>query len=177
MASNLVSFFLEGIPREDVRKIFDIDAPVKFRIDIPVVLIGGPVVAYRKDLEAILDAEVILPEHSDVGNAAGALAAKGVRRVDFLVRPASMAAPDWEYYVFSELGRVSFHEYQEAMQYTKDTGESLIMKYMEDAGLDPDHVNIDFIKEEIVPDGWEFPLQTHMRVIGVGTSLIEEEKT
>lgn len=175
MASLLVSFFLEGIPKEDVRKVFDLDVPVKFKIGVPVVLIGGPVVAYKEGLEEILDAEIILPEHSNVGNATGALAAKGVRRVDFLVKPASMAAPDWEYYVFSELGRVSFHEYSDAMSYAKETGESLIMKYMEAAGLDPEHVDIDVIKEEIVPDGWDFPLQTHMRVIGVGTRLIDEE--
>ncbi len=175
MASLLVSFFLEGIPKEEVRRVFDIDSHVKFKIDVPVVLIGGPVVAYKKGLEEILDAEILLPEHSDVGNAAGALAAKGVRRVDFLIKPASMAAPDWEYYVFSELGRVSFHEHKDAMEYAKEKGHSLIMQYMKDAGLDPNHVDIDVIKEEIVPDGWDFPLQTHMRVIGVGTRLIDEK--
>jgi hypothetical protein len=86
-----------------------------------------------------------------------------------------MAAPDWEYYVFSELGRVSFHEYRDAMNYAKEKGQSLIMQYMEDAGLDPEHVAIDVTLEEIIPDGWNFPLQTHMRVVGAGTRLIDEK--
>ncbi|APH38464.1 hydantoinase/oxoprolinase family protein [Methanohalophilus halophilus] len=175
MASDLISFFLEGIPREEIRKIFDIDCPTKFKVDIPVVLIGGPVVAYKDILGNIIDAEIIVPKYSDVGNATGALAAKGVRRVDFLIRPASMAAPDWEYYVFSEKGRQSFYEYKDAIKYARETGQSMVMQYMEDAGLDPDHVEIDVKKDEIVPEGWDFPMETKIRIMGVGTRLIDEE--
>jgi N-methylhydantoinase A/oxoprolinase/acetone carboxylase beta subunit len=175
MASDLISFFLEGIPGEEIRKIFDIDCPTKFKVDIPVVLIGGPVVAYKDILGSIIDAEIIVPEYSDVGNATGALAAKGVRRVDFLIRPASMAAPDWEYYVFSEKGRQSFYEYKDAIKYARETGQSMVMQYMEDAGLDPDHVEIDVKKDEIVPEGWDFPMETKIRIMGVGTRLIDEE--
>lgn len=124
-------------------------------------------VAYKDILGSILDAEIIVPKYSDVGNATGALAAKGVRRVDFLIRPASMAAPDWEYYVFSEKGRQSFYEYKDAIKYARETGQSMVMQYMEDAGLDPDHVEIDVKKDEIVPEGWDFPMETKIRIMGV----------
>ncbi|WP_440952907.1 hydantoinase/oxoprolinase N-terminal domain-containing protein [Methanococcoides sp. FTZ1] len=175
MASDLMTFFLEGVSKEEIRKIFDIDSPAKFKVGIPVVLIGGPVVAYLNELNEILDADIVVPEHSNVGNAAGALAAKGIRRVDFLVRPASMAAPDWEFYVFSEYGRVSFYEYEEALEYATTTGKETIIQYMIDAGLDPEHVQVDVKQDEIIPDGWDHPLETRIRVMGVGISLMEEE--
>ncbi|WP_135610598.1 hydantoinase/oxoprolinase N-terminal domain-containing protein [Methanococcoides sp. AM1] len=175
MASDLMSFFLEGVPKKEIRKIFDIESPTKFKVEMPVVLIGGPVVAYLDNLKAILDADIVVPEFSNVGNAAGALAAKGIRRVDFLVRPVSMAAPDWEFYVFSEKGRMNFYEYEEALEYATKTGKETIIQYMVDAGLDPEHVKVDVEKEEIIPDGWDHPLETRIRVMGVGGSLVEEE--
>ncbi|MEA1985409.1 MAG: hydantoinase/oxoprolinase family protein [Euryarchaeota archaeon] len=175
MSSDLISFFLEEIPKEEIRKIFNIKSPMKFKVEVPIVLIGGPVPAYVDDLNNILDAEILLPEYSNVGNAAGALGAKGIRRVDFLIRPASMAAPDWEFYVFSEGGRKSFYEYDEALEYANDFGRSTIMQYMKDAGLDPDHVEIDVNKEDIVPDGWNFPMETKLRVMGIGHRPVDDE--
>lgn len=174
MASDLMTFFLEGVSKEEIRKIFDVESPTKFKVEIPVVLIGGPVIAYLDELKEILDADIVVPEYSNVGNAAGALAAKGIRRVDFLVRPASMAAPDWEFYVFSENGRMSFYEYEEALEYARTTGRETIIQYMIDAGLDPEHVQVDVKTEEIVPEGWDHPLETRIRVMGVGTSLMED---
>ena len=175
MASNLVSFFFKPIPKEEIRKTFDIDVPVKFKIDIPVVLIGGPVVAYKKELENILDAEIILPEYSNVGNAVGALAAKGIRRIDLLVKPVSLVAPGGATDVFSQYGKKRVLSYKDAIKYANDTGRSLIMKYMEESDFDPDHVDITVTIDEIVPRGYEFPIQTYIRIIGVGTRLIDEE--
>ncbi len=176
MAADLMSFFLEGIPKEEVRKIFDIESPTKFKVEIPVVLIGGPVIAYLDEIRSLLDAEVLVPEFASVGNAAGALAAKGIRRVDILIRPASMAAPDWEFNVFSEAGKKSFYEYSQALEYANAMGRETIMQYMKDAGLDPEHVNIDVNKEDIIPDGWANPMETRIRIIGVGTSLMDDEE-
>ncbi|WP_406655948.1 hydantoinase/oxoprolinase family protein [Methanolobus sp. ZRKC2] len=169
MASNLVSFFLEGIPKNEVRRIFDIDSPAKFKVDVPIVLIGGPVAPFAEDLRKILDAEIILPTFSNVGNAAGALAAKGIRRAEILIRPASMAAPDWEFLVFSERGKDSFYQYEEALEYAINLGETMIIDYMKDAGLGSEHIQIDVKKEEIIPEGWVKPMETKLVVLGVGT--------
>jgi N-methylhydantoinase A/oxoprolinase/acetone carboxylase beta subunit len=169
MAANIVSFFLEGIPKQEIRKIFDIQSPAKFKVEVPVVLIGGPVAAFAQDLRDILDAEIILPSNYDVGNATGALAAKGIRRAEILIRPASMAAPEWEFLVFSEKGRNSFYDYQEALDYAVNLGEMMIIEYMKDAGLDSSHIRIDIKKDEIIPNGWRTPMETKLVVMGVGT--------
>lgn len=168
MACDLVSFFLDGVEKSEVRKIFNIQSPTKFKIEVPVVLIGGPVTAFVNEIQGILDAEIILPEYSSVGNAAGALAAKGIRRFEVLIRPASMAAPDWEFLVFSEHGRSNFYEYQEALDYAVNLAETTVLSYMKEAGLDPSHIKIDIKKDEIIPLGWETPMETKLVVQGVG---------
>ncbi|MFP4654882.1 MAG: hydantoinase/oxoprolinase N-terminal domain-containing protein [Methanohalobium sp.] len=169
MASNLVSFFLDGVSESEIRKSFDIDSPVKYKIDIPVVLIGGPVSAFSEKLKEIIDAEIEVPENSSVGNAAGALSAKGMRRVEILIRRTSIFAPGWDYYVFSENGRVECHGYNEALEYARKLGESIILDYMEDIGLDPDHIQIDMDKKEIIPNGWDTPMESRVVVLGLAT--------
>jgi N-methylhydantoinase A/oxoprolinase/acetone carboxylase beta subunit len=169
MAANIVSFFLEGVPKQEIRKIFDIQSPAKFKVEVPIVLIGGPVAAFAEDLRDILDAEIILPVNYDVGNAIGALAAKGIRRAEILIRPASMAAPEWEFLVFSEKGRDSFYDYQEALDYAVNLGETMIIEYMKDAGLDSSHIQIDIKKDEIIPNGWKTPIETKLVIRGIGT--------
>jgi N-methylhydantoinase A/acetone carboxylase, beta subunit len=174
MACDLISFFLEGVEKKEIRKIFDIQSPAKFKVEVPVVLIGGPVAAFVEDIQEILDAEIILPEYSSVGNAAGALAAKGIRRFEVLIRPASMAAPDWEFLVFSEHGKSNFYEYQEALDYAVTMGETTVLNYMKDAGLDSNHIKIDVKKEEIIPLGWKTPMETKLVVLGVGNRNVEQ---
>ncbi|MDG6244948.1 MAG: hydantoinase/oxoprolinase family protein [Methanolobus sp.] len=175
MACDLISFFLEGVEKKEVRKIFDIQSPAKFKVEVPVVLIGGPVASFVEDMQKILDAEIILPVYSKVGNAAGALAAKGIRRFEVLIRPASMAAPDWEFLVFSEHGKTNFFEYQEALDYAVSLGETTVLNYMKEAGLDSNHIKIDVKKEEIIPLGWKTPMETKLVVVGVGNRNIEQD--
>jgi len=169
MASDIVSFFLERAPKEVIRQIFDVNSPIKFKVEIPIVLIGGPVIAFVEELQNILDAEIILPKYADVGNAAGALAAKGIRRTEILIRPVSMGAPEFNFLVFSEEGKSSFYEYDEALHYAINLGKSIVLNYMEFAGLDPDHVKIDVKKHETIAQGWGKPMETKVLVMGVST--------
>ncbi|MDK2912779.1 MAG: hypothetical protein PWR29_1736, partial [Methanolobus sp.] len=168
MAANIISFFLDKVPKQEIRGIFDIQSPVKFKLDVPIVLIGGPVAAFVRDLREMLDAEIILPANYEVGNATGALAAKGIRRAEILIRPASMAAPEWEFLVFSEMGRSSFYDYHEALDYAVDLGERMILEYMKDAGMDSSQICIDIKKDEIIPKGWTTPMETKLVVMGTG---------
>ncbi len=114
----------------------------------------------------MLDAEIILPEYSDVGNAAGAVAAKGIRRVDFLIRPASLATLDWEFFVFSEHVRNSFLSYREAVDYATSFWETMVKQYMEDAGLDSESFPIDVQKNELTMEGMANSLETKLMVLG-----------
>ena len=81
MALNLMSFVLKDVPSQEIEKIIVSDRFAQFKMKIPVVLIGGPVVAYTEELNRILDADIIVPDFSDVGNAGGAVVGKGIERV------------------------------------------------------------------------------------------------
>ncbi|MCD4820950.1 MAG: hydantoinase/oxoprolinase family protein [Methanococcoides sp.] len=175
MAADLVSFFLVDISREEIRKIFDAEAPIQFKVHVPVVLIGGPVVAYLEEIKKLIDAEIILPEFASVGNAAGALAAKGIRRFEILIRPVSMAAPDWECYVYSEKGRENFDEYEDALDHALQLGKDTIYEYMKEAGLDPGSVKIDIKKDEVILEGSGTLVETKIVVLGVAEHIEEDE--
>jgi N-methylhydantoinase A/oxoprolinase/acetone carboxylase beta subunit len=79
-----------------------------------------------------------------------------------------MAAPDWEFLVFSEHGKTNFFQYQEALDYAVTLGETTVLDYMKEAGLDSNHIKIDVKKEEIIPLGWKTPMETKLVVLGVG---------
>ena len=101
MALHLLSYILAGVPEAAIAKILDGNYPAKFKLGIPVVLLGGPVRAHRKELEELIDAEILVPEHAEVGNAVGALVGRGIKRVEILIRPASLMSPDKDFLVFA----------------------------------------------------------------------------
>ncbi len=84
-----MSFVLKDVPSQEIEKIIVSDRFAQFKMKIPVVLIGGPVVAYTEELNRILDADIIVPpEYSDAGNAVGAVVGKGIKRVEILIKSA-----------------------------------------------------------------------------------------
>lgn len=63
MAFNLMTYILPDIEINGIKKIVDGKFNARFKVDIPVVLLGGPVVAYKEIMEGIIDAEIAVPEH------------------------------------------------------------------------------------------------------------------
>ena len=64
MAKDLLAFLMEGVDRTEIEKILEGDFFSRFKVDIPVVLLGGPVKAYVNELNELIDAEIIVPEYS-----------------------------------------------------------------------------------------------------------------
>lgn len=169
MALHLLSYILAGIPYSSIAKILDGDYPAKFKLGVPVVLLGGPVRAYRKELEELIDAEILVPEHAEVGNAVGALVGKGIKRVEILIRPASLVSPDKDFLVFAPGSRLRFETYSEALETATEIGKKLVADYMKDCGLGGNQVEISVEKKTISPDGWNHPpMETNLLVMGVG---------
>jgi N-methylhydantoinase A/oxoprolinase/acetone carboxylase beta subunit len=169
MAVHLLSYILAGVPYASIAKILDGDYPAKFKLGIPVVLLGGPVRAYRKELEEIIDAEILVPEHAEVGNAVGALVGKGIKRVEILIRPASLMSPDKDFLVFAPDSRLKFDTYSEALETATELGKKLVADYMRDCGLSGNQVEISVEKKTISPDGWNHPpMETNLLIMGIG---------
>ncbi|HII92224.1 MAG TPA: hydantoinase/oxoprolinase family protein, partial [Methanosarcina sp.] len=141
----------------------------QFRMKIPVVLIGGPVVAYARELKQILDADIIIPDHAEVGNAVGAVVGKGIKRIEILIKNAYSKDKKRLVLLFSPQGREIFGSYPEALEYAETLGRKLIMEYMTEAGLDKEQVQIEINKKDIsLSEAGTIPIETKLVFVGVG---------
>jgi N-methylhydantoinase A/acetone carboxylase, beta subunit len=170
MAYSLMSFIMEGRGKEGINKILDEEVPAQYKLNIPIVLLGGPVKAYYEELKDLIDAEIIVPEQARVGNAVGALVGKGIKRIEIIIRPASMENPNQNFLVFTPKGRKKFEQYRAAVEYSRKTGEEFILDSMKDFGLPESSIKINTGVEYLSPRGWKHtPMETKMTFVGICT--------
>ncbi|MGA9189518.1 MAG: hydantoinase/oxoprolinase family protein [Methanosarcina sp.] len=195
IAEDLIAYLIEGMPRNEIDRVLMGKNFTRFRVEIPVVLLGGPVKAYVEELRNLINADFIVPEHADVGNAVGALVGKGIKRVEILIKtrviPKSREdeaesgnyetqescviegtlqhEKKNEFIVFSPSGRKKFEIYSEALEYAEKLGRQLVMDYMVNAGLEKENIKIDVSRKHLAPGGWtDVPLETKLVFVGVG---------
>ncbi|AYK15138.1 MAG: hydantoinase/oxoprolinase N-terminal domain-containing protein [Methanosarcina flavescens] len=168
MAYSLMSFIMEGRGKDGIKKLLEEEMPVQYKLNIPIVMLGGPVKAYYEEIKALIDAEIIVPEQARVGNAVGALVGKGIKRIEIIIRPSSMENPDQNFLVFTPAGRKKFEQYRMAVEYSHKVGEELILDSMKDFGLPESSIKIDTSVEYLSPPGWkQTPMET--KIVFVGT--------
>ena len=163
----LVSFFANDIKKEDLAKLIENEAFLKFHIKIPVVLVGAPVRAYLKEINKAIDADILIPAFHEVGNAVGALAGKIIHRTEVLIRPSAPGRE--EYSVFSELGKEVFEDYNEALDYGVRLSRRLVSEYMDGYGLEMDNVEFDIRQKDVGSVG-KAPMETRLVGTGIGTT-------
>ena len=196
IAEDLIAYLIEGMPRNEIDRVLLGKNFTRFRVEIPVVLLGGPVKAYVEDLRNLINADFIVPEHADVGNAVGALVGKGIKRVEILIKTKvipksredeaendemyeaheSCITEDTlqyekknEFIVFSPSERKKFEIYSEALEYAEKLGRQLVMDYMVSAGLEKENIKIDVSRKHLAPGGWtDVPLETKLVFVGIG---------
>jgi N-methylhydantoinase A/oxoprolinase/acetone carboxylase beta subunit len=172
MALNLMSYMLKGVDRKEIEKILRGEFFSKFRLSVPVVLLGGPVRAYVGQMQNIIDAEIILPPFAEVGNAVGALVGQGVKRIEVLIKAVYRNKQRF-FLVFTPGGFEEFSTHGEALKYAENMGESLIMDYMREADMDWNDVKIDMSREDItLHEGSPIPIETKLVFMGVGSLRI-----
>lgn len=179
MAKDLLAFLMEGVNRAEIGKVLDGDFFSRFKVDIPVVLLGGPVKAYVNELNELIDTEIIVPEYSDVGNAAGALAGKGTKRVEITVRTLySESRYDLRtkgIFVYTPAGRRHFVIRSEAMEFAEGFGRKLVLDYMTESGFSPGQVTVNVEKKDIMTHAGEIPLETRFIFEGIANSNVYEK--
>ncbi|RXA18003.1 hydantoinase/oxoprolinase family protein [Methanosarcina sp. MSH10X1] len=195
IAEDLIAYLIEGMPRNEIDRVLMGKNFTRFRVEIPVVLLGGPVKAYVENLKSLINADIIVPEHAEVGNAVGALVGKGIKRVEILIktkvipisREAETESMDYEahekcpaeeilqyetkneFIVFSPSERKKFEVYSEAVEYAEKLGKQLVMDYMVGAGLQKENIKIDVSRRHLAPSGWtDVPLETNLVFVGIG---------
>ncbi len=179
MARDLIAFLMEGVDRAEIQKMLEGGFFSRFKVDIPVVLLGGPVRAYVNELSKLIDAEILVPEYSDVGNAVGALAGKGTKRVEITVRTLySESKYDLKtrgIFVYTPLGRRHFVIRSEALEFAEEFGRKLILDYMTESGLFPDQVTVSVEKKDIKTRDGEIPIETRLIFEGIANSDVYEK--
>ncbi len=169
MALNLMSYMLKGVNTKEIEKILRGEFFSKFRLSVPVVLLGGPVRAYVEQMQSIIDAEIILPPFAEVGNAVGALVGQGVKRIQILIKAVYKEKQRF-FLVFTPEGFKEFSTHGEAVKYAEHIGENLVMDYMREADMDWNDVRIDMSREDInLHEGSPIPIETKLVFMGVGT--------
>lgn len=168
MVIYLMSYLMENVHPDEIRKVLEGDFHTKFKLDIPVVLLGGPVRAYVDDVRELLEADIILPEHSEVGNAVGALVGKGIKRIEILIKNVRKKTKA-NITVFSPGERKVFMTHPEALEYSNKLGKELVLKYMKESGLDASDVRIEVTRNDISMHGDSLPIETKLVFVGIGT--------
>ncbi|MFY1111144.1 MAG: hydantoinase/oxoprolinase N-terminal domain-containing protein [Methanosarcinaceae archaeon] len=169
MALNLMSYILKDVPPREIEKIILSDKFAQFRMKLPVVLIGGPVVAFTEEIKQILDADIVVPKYAEVGNAVGALVGKGIKRVEILIKNTHSKNRKRLVLVFSPAGRETFGSFPEALERADTLGKKLVMDYMTEAGLDKGHVQISVDRKDIsLSEAGTVPVETKLVFVGVG---------
>lgn len=163
IALDLLAFFAKDFKREDLEKLLISSRFTKFKINIPVVMIGAPVKAYVPELREFIDADIRIPEFHEVGNAAGSLAGNIVKRSEILIRPAGHGTE--QYHVFSEMERKVADNYHEAVDYGLGLMEKLIFDHMDGYGLQKEQVRFDLERKDFNPG---FGAQKETRLVGLG---------
>ncbi|MDK2912777.1 MAG: hypothetical protein PWR29_1734 [Methanolobus sp.] len=168
MALSLMGYMFEGVERQSIEKILRGDYLSQFKVNVPVILLGGPVRAYVEELGRLIDAQILVPDHAEVGNAVGALVGKGIKRVEILVK-SFYEKTQRSILVFSPEGRKQFSTHQEAIEYATKLGNRLILDYMVDSGIEYDDIDISVRSEDIaMEEEGGTPIETRMVFLGVG---------
>lgn len=172
IALDLLAFFAKDFKREDLEKLLASSRFTKFKINIPVIMIGAPVKAYVPELREFIDADIRIPEFHEVGNAVGALVGNIVKRSEILIRPAGSGTE--QYHVFSEVERKVADNYLEAVDYGLELMEKLIFDHMDGYGLQKEQVRFDLERKDFTP-GFGAQKETRLMGLGIGNPLKLEQ--
>ncbi len=96
------------------RAFKDEGQPLKMRVSLatPVVALGAPAETLVKPVDRHLDVRVVVPEHADVANAVGAVAAEITAREEVLIRPGEVS----NYVLHGRRERMEFSELARATE-------------------------------------------------------------
>jgi len=119
---------------------------LRFKTDFSLIGIGAPIHIYLPDVAAALDAKCIIPEKSSVANAVGAITGNIMVEERIIIKPRYTVAGIEGYDCFSPRIKVSFENYEEALEWAKEEAEALARQSALERGAGEVDVTVD-VKE------------------------------
>ncbi|MDR3282005.1 MAG: hydantoinase/oxoprolinase family protein [Candidatus Methanoplasma sp.] len=121
-----------------------LDFGCSVRLNKPIIGIGAPVAAYFPQVAEKFGAKLLLPEHSEVGNAVGAITGSIMETLDVVIRPKVGGNPDDPpCTAFSMLGKMDFKSASEALDCLLKEGGENVTERAKKAGADYTDVKMD----------------------------------
>ncbi|MDV0447485.1 hypothetical protein MsAg5_13840 [Methanosarcinaceae archaeon Ag5] len=192
MARELVYFMDDTFSRDELDAFLDKEAQknqyektdtndagkkfLRFKIDIPVVLIGAPVRCFIKELSECIDAEIIAPDHFAVGNAVGCLAGKLAKRMEIQIEVQAKEDESGykeKSFIFNTTeGEKTFSVKQDAIYYAETYSKNDILKYMKENKIAEADVAFKTKIKELISDPKRPPVQINVIVEGFAENKI-----
>jgi N-methylhydantoinase A/oxoprolinase/acetone carboxylase beta subunit len=165
VAMSLMNNMVRGTGRRDFA--------CHLELNKPIIGIGAPVGAYLPAVAKIFGTSLVLPEHSEIGNAAGAISGNVMESVELLIRPkkglAEMENPPCTLYWMQE--KKDFEHMEDAIEYARTEGSRLVKEKALASGADSVEVIVDTYRREAkLGGGWggNILLELIITVTGVG---------
>ena len=111
------------------------DYTVAFKLNKPIVGLGGPSYYMLPKVAQVLGTELILPEDFSVGNAVGAVSGKVEESISILIQSvlgSTLKAP--ASLVFSRLGRQYYNSFNDGVEAAREMGRKYVVEAAEKAG-------------------------------------------
>jgi N-methylhydantoinase A/oxoprolinase/acetone carboxylase beta subunit len=158
------------------------DFAVKLELNKPIIGIGALVGAYLPGVAERFHTDLVLPQHSEIGNAAGAISGNVMETVEMLIKPkkgmGTMDNPPCTLFCMQE--RKDFENLNDAIAYACTEGSRLAIERSLSAGADAVEVVVDKSRREArLEKGWggNVLIELNITITGVGkTRLFFEGK-
>jgi N-methylhydantoinase A/oxoprolinase/acetone carboxylase beta subunit len=182
------TFELDTVSRDMMSKFIThkegLDYSCRIHLNKPIIGVGAPVGAYLPEVARRFNAELILPEYSEVGNAVGAICGSIIESIDILIKPfqGEGAVEDPRCTVFASFGRTDYPKLSEALKAAEEIGTKEVTERAKKAGAEFIEIktNIDRRMYSLT-DGYEgdILLEINMKVIATGKAkqFRSEEKS
>ena len=150
---------------------FDYSCSIK--LNKPLIGIGAPVMAWLPQVAVKFDTELLLPEHSEIGNAVGAVTGSIVESMEILIKPAvgENALDDPSCILFAPFGRIEFEKLSEAELYAVDEGGKYVSARAHKAGADHIEIHSEKLEKKVcLGEGYDgrVLIETIVTVTAVG---------
>jgi len=165
IANSLVSNMIRGTGRRDFA--------LQVELNKPIIGIGAPVAAYLPGVAEIFHTRLVLPEHSEIGNAAGAVSGNVMETLEMLIKPrkglGAMENPPCTLHWMQE--KRDFESLEEALAYAREEGSRLVTEKALASGAGSVEVLVENHRKETKLDkGWgsNVLLEVNLTITGVG---------
>jgi N-methylhydantoinase A/oxoprolinase/acetone carboxylase beta subunit len=119
------------------------DYSCSIKLNQPIIGIGAPCGVYIRWVGEALNTEVIIHEHSSVGNAIGAITSSISEVLDILIKPATIGITESKVEVFSKMGNSVHENLDEAMKYAEEMGRKYVLEAIDRSGAEDVSIDVD----------------------------------